>query len=389
MAFVPFSYNVRSLFTRKSTTLLTVFSIGATVAVLAGMLSLQQGFATMFAERGREDLAVFLRPGADTEGESAFPRDRVQILIKSTPEIQTVENDQPLASAELYLAVRRFKTDGGETNVPIRGVQPMTFRIHGDDFRVVDGRMPKQGADEVIVGRRLTDRIRNCHVGDELRINIGRFRVVGVFASKGGYESEIWGDADRLMAALERSVFSRVIAVLKDPKELPRLAARLKDDKQVPAKVLNERDYLKNQTGRLSQAIVWLGTFLGLIMGIGAVFTGTNAMLSALDARTHEIGILLSVGFRPWAVFVAFLLEAALVGLLGGVFGCLLVLPLNGVQAGTTNFETFSEVVFAFRTTPTVLVVAVLFSMGLGLLGGAIPALKAARLPPTTAMRRG
>ncbi len=389
MSFVPFSYNIRSLFTRKSTTLLTVFSIGATVAVLAGMLSLQQGFTTMFAERGREDLAVFLRPGADSEGNSAFPRDRVQILIKNTPEIQTVDYEQPLASAELYLAIRRLKVDGGETNVPIRGVQPMSFRIHGNDFRIVEGRMPALGADEAIVGRRLPDRIRNCRVGDELHINTGRFRVVGVFASKGGYESEIWGDADRLMAVLQRSVFNRVIAVLKDPADLPRLAERLKNDKQAPAKVLNEKVYLQNQTGMLSQAIALLGAFLGVIMGIGAVFTGTNAMLSALDARTHEIGILLSVGFRPWAVFVAFLLEAALVGLLGGLFGCLLVLPLNGVQAGTTNFATFSEVVFAFRTTPTVLLVAVLFSMSLGLLGGAIPALKAARLPPTAAMRRG
>ncbi len=390
MAFVPFSYNTRSLLARKSTTLLTVFSIGATVAVLAGMLSLQQGFATMFAERGREDLAVFLRPGATSEGESAFPRDRAQILMKSTPEIQTVEHDQPLASAELYLAIRRFKVDGGETNVPIRGVQPMTFRIHGDDFRILQGRMPRTGADEVIVGQKLTDRIRNCHLGDELHINIGRFRVVGVFACKGGYESEIWGDADRLMAALQRSVFSRVIAVLKDPKTLPELAKRLEDkDKRVPAKVLSEREYLQNQTGVLSAAFIWLGAFLGVIMGIGAVFTGTNAMLSALDARSHEIGILLSIGFRPWAVFVAFLLEAMLVGALGGIFGCLLVLPLNGMQAGTTNFETFSEVVFAFKTTPTVLGTAVLFSIALGLVGGAIPAAKAARLPPTAAMRRG
>ncbi|MHC4899040.1 MAG: ABC transporter permease, partial [Planctomycetota bacterium] len=366
-----------------------VFGIGATVAVLAGMLSLQQGFATMFAERGREDLAVFLRRGATSEGESAFSRDRAQILIKNTAEIQDVEYGQPLASAELYLAIRRFKVDGGETNVPIRGVQPMTYRIHGDEFRIVQGRRPAPGADEVIVGQKLTDRIRNCQIGDELRINIGRFRVVGVFQSKGGYASEIWGDADRLMAALQRSFFSRVIGVLRNPKDLPALAARLENDKQVPAKVLNEKDYLKNQTRSLSTAFIWLGAFLGVIMGIGAVFTGTNAMLSALDARTHEIGILLSIGFRPWAVFVAFLLEATLVGMLGGVFGCLLVLPLNGMQAGTTNFETFSEVVFAFRTTPTVLLVAVLFSMGLGLLGGAIPAWKAAGLPPTAALRRG
>ena len=137
MALVPLNYTVRSLFTRRSTTILTICSMGATVAVLAGVLALQQGFATMFVEHGRTDLVVLLRPGATSEGESAFPRDRSDILIKSSPEIALGSDGQPLASAEVYLAVRRFKVDGGETNVPIRGVQPKTFEIHGDDLQAV------------------------------------------------------------------------------------------------------------------------------------------------------------------------------------------------------------------------------------------------------------
>ena len=176
---------------------------------------------------------------------------------------------------------------------------------------------------------------------------------------------------------------------MKDPMTIEALSERIKKDKQVLAKVLSEKTYLSNQTGTLSALFIILGSFLSVIMGIAAVFTGTNSMLSALAGRVHEIGILLSMGFRPIAIFVAFLLESVLIGLLGGIVGCLLVLPLSGVQTGTTNFQTFSEVVFAFRMTPTVLVSAVLFAMFLGLVGGAVPAWKASRLRPTEALRRG
>ena len=152
---------------------------------------------------------------------------------------------------------------------------------------------------------------------------------------------------------------------------------------------MDERTYLENQTRALSTTFYILGTFLSAIMGLAAVFTGTNAMLSALAARVHEIGILLAMGFRPFAIFFSFQLEAILIGLIGGVVGCLVVLPLNAVQTGTTNYATFSEVVFSFRTTPMVLATAVIFAMVLGMLGGAIPAWKASRLRPTEALRRG
>jgi len=389
VAFVPLSYGVRSLWVRRASTVLTVFGIASTVAVLAGLLALQQGFAAMFAAHGRADLAVFLRPGAGSEGESAFGREDVDVLVKSVPEIATDGDGRPLAAAELYLAVRRRKLDGGETNVPIRGVQPATFALRGDEVRLVEGRRFAPGTDEVIVGRALVDRIRGCRLGDVLSVNTTPFRVVGAFESEGAFRSEVWGDADRLMEALERPVFNRVIAQVRPGTDVAALSARLEEDKRVAAKVLREDEYLQGQTTALSAVFVFLGTVLSLLMGLAAIFTGTNSLLSAVSARTHEIGVLLSLGFRPWAIFVSFLFEALMLGLLGGAVGCLVVLPLDGVQTGTTNFQTFTEVAFAFRTTPLVLGVAVALAVVLGLLGGAFPAWRAARLPPVAALRRG
>jgi ABC-type antimicrobial peptide transport system permease subunit len=389
VAGVPLSYNVRGLFVRRTSTILTVIGIGATVAVLAGVLALQQGFATLFAESGREDIAVFLRPGATSEGESAFQRSRADILVKSTDEIAQDESGRPLASAETYLAVRLRKLDGGETNVPIRGVEQMSFDLRGEDVRIAEGRRFLPGTDEVVVGRSLTSRIRGCAVGEVIVLNTTPFRVVGVFDHDGPFASEIWGDVERMMGALERPVYSRVIARLRPDADLAALTERLESDKQVPAKVLSEREYLTGQTAILSGILIGLGAFLALVMGTAAVFTGTNTMLAALSARTHEIGVLLSIGFRPLSIFTSFVRESLLLGLLGGIVGTLLVIPLNGVRTGTTNFQTFTEVAFAFRVTPTVLATAIAFAVLLGLLGGAWPAWRAARLEPTEAMRRG
>ena len=387
MALVPFRYNLRSLLVRSSSTLLTVCAIGATVAVLAGMLSLQQGFKTLFEEKGRADLAVFLRKGATSEGESGLTREQCDILTKEVPEVQLDAAGKPLASAELFLAVRLRKFDGGETNVAMRGIEPMTFAIHGDDIRIVAGRMPKPGSDELIVGEGLVDRIRNCKPDDTLRINTVTFRIVGTFTGKGGYRSEIWGDLERLSAALQRPVRSRVLAKVAQGTDLAAVQERYTSDLRLQPKVQSERDYLASQTQRLTITFTFLGGFLALIMGIAAIFTGTNSMLSAISARTHEIGILKAIGYRPFAIFASFLGEALLLGVLGGVVGCLLVLPFQGQETGTMN-QTFSEATFAFRTTPTVMIAAITFAATLGLVGGMFPAWRAARMTPTQALRR-
>jgi putative ABC transport system permease protein len=388
MAFVPLTYTTRSLIERRSSTVLTVVAIGATVAVVSGVLALQQGFQTLFTESGRDDVVVLLRKGANSEGESGFPRDRAEIIIKGTPEVLVGKDERPLASGELYLAVRRHKEDGGETNVPIRGVQPATFDIHGPRLRFVEGQRPAPGADEVIVGKSLVGRIRDCRLGQVIQLNTTPFRVVGIFEHDGPYGSEIWGDAERMSEALERPGFSRILAQVQPGTDVAAMAARLDADMQVPCKVLTERAYLSSQTSALSAVLLVLGFWLALVMGIAAVFTGTNTMLAALASRTHEIGILLAIGFRPFSVFVAFLFESMLLALVGGIVGCLMALPLNGMRTGTTNFNTFTEIAFAFRITPTVLLTAVGFSLVLGLLGGTVPAIMASRLRPTQALRR-
>lgn len=388
MALVPLRYNLRSLWVRRLSTLLTMAAIAATVAVLAGMLSLQQGFVQLFEERGREDLAVFLRKGASSEGESGLTREQCELLTKEVPELLRDEEGRPLAGAELFLAVRRPKSDGGETNVALRGVEPVTFAIHGDDVRIVAGENFAPASDELIVGEGLVGRFPDCRVGAVMQINTVPFRVTGVFAAKGGYRSEIWGDLERLSEALERPVRSRVLARVVPGTDLAGIEERYADDLRVQPRVQSERDYLASQTENLSETFGILGAFLSVIMGIAAVFTGTNAMLSAIASRTHEIGVLQSIGYRPGAIFASFLFEAALLGVLGGVLGCVLVLPLQGVETGTMN-QTFSEVTFAFRTTPFVLVTAIVFAALLGVLGGAFPALRAARMSPTEALRRG
>ncbi len=365
-----------------------MLGIAATVATVAGVLALQQGFATLYAENGRADLAVVLRPGATSEGVSSFSRESALRIAKSTPEFALDEDGAPLASLECFLAVRRFRVDGGETNVPLRGVQPQTFRLRGDELRIAEGRNFVAGTDEVIVGRSITGRIANCRLGDVLTINVTPFKVVGIFECDGPFESEIWGDFDRMLSALDRFGPNRVLGRLAAGSDVEAMDERMRASPDTPAAVTTERDYLTSQTEVLSAILVFLGGFLGLIMGVAAVFTATNTMLSAIASRTHEIGILLASGFRPLAIFLSFLFEATLLGLLGGIVGALLVLPLNGIQTGTTNFQTFTEVAFGFRITSSVLLTAIVFSLVLGVFGGTLPALRAARMTPTNALRR-
>ena len=474
--FVPLSYNLRSLFVRRSATLLTVLGIGSTVAIVSGVIALQQGFQSMFVAGGRDDVALFLRPGANSEGDSQFSRDRGLKLIKSVPEIEIGEHG-PIASMEAYLAVLLSPVRGGVTNVPLRGVQPMSFEIRKDELKIVEGVNFKPGNDELIVGKRLVDRIQNCRIGDVIQLNKTPFRVVGVFDHPGQFGGEIWGDLDRLLSAMGRYGPNRVIAQLKpgsdigavdpmaafsaeDPEDgiasilngalqpddakatLDRMlaaypnwrdlsdlsaeqlaaqfslgaqgpevgaaivkylaearttldpkpgsmAARLQEDPEVPAKVFSEKQFLQSQTVVLTIMLVGLGLGLAVIMGLAAIFTATNTMLSALAARAHEIGILLAMGYRPFPIFVSFMFEALVLGLSGGIVGALMALPFNGVRAGTMNFQTFTEMAFAFRVTPLVLGVAIALSLMLGLLGGAWPAWRAARLKPTIALRQG
>ena len=385
---VPLSYNLRSLWVRKSSTFLTVLGLGATVAIVSAVLALQQGFQTMFTAGGREDLAVFLRPGATGEGDSIFRRDLGDRLMKTLSEIES-DALGPMASMECYLAVLAKRMDGGETNVPLRGVQPATFRLRARELSIVAGRNLVPGSDEVIIGKSLVGRIQNTELDDVIVLNTTPFRVVGHFECPGAFASEIWGDLERFLPTLGRYGPNRILAKVRDGTDIVALSKRLEDDKEVPAKALSEREYLASQTKRFSKVLKGLGVVLGVIMGVGAIFAATNTMLASVASRTSEIGILLALGYRPIPIFLSFQFEALLLGFAGGLVGCLFALPFNGIETGAMNWNTFTEFAFAFRVTPLVLVVAVGFAVLLGLVGGAWPAWRAARMKPTEALRQG
>ncbi|MBI3892451.1 MAG: ABC transporter permease [Candidatus Wallbacteria bacterium] len=384
----PLIYNLYSLLVRWPSTLLTTASIGATVAVIAGVMALQQGFSALYETGGRPDILVFLRPGATSEGESAFPKEQVRILTMETPEVGFDERGWPMAGGELYLAVRRVKEGGGETNVPIRGVTPASLALASPKLAFLEGRAFTPGRDEVVVGRSLVGRIQHCRLGDTITINTTPFHVVGIFGYDGPFQSEIWGDLERLGQVLKRETISRVIGRARPGCDVAALRKRLESDKRVPSKVMTEREYLQSQTRALSVTLWILGMFLAVVMGTGAVFTGTNTMLAMVAARTHEIGVLVTLGFRPAAVFFSFMMESILLGLAGGVLGCFIVWPLHGVRTGTTNFQTFTEVAFAFKVTPQVLATAVGLATILGLIGGLLPAWRAATAKPIEVLRR-
>jgi ABC-type lipoprotein release transport system permease subunit len=396
---VPLNYPLRSLRVRWSPSLFSALGIGLTVAVLGGVLALREGFQTVLAETGRDDVLVYLRPGAQSEGESIvrYPGDsailktRPEVALSATPaETAWLPAGQPLAASESYLGIKLEKVDGsGTTIVTVRGIEPASLAIQGSRWRVLEGgRPPTFGADEVVVGRPLASRIRNCRVGETLVFNVTPFKVVGIFEHDGAYSSEIWGDVDRITAATQRPFRQRVVAKVKPGTDPDAVAKELEDDKRVPVKAQTERAYYRSQTSRLGDVLLFLATVLTSLMGAAAVLGAVNTMLAAVGARTREVGILVALGYRGSSVFLSFLFEAALIGALGGLIGCLLVLPLNGIQTGTTNWNTFTEVSFAFRVTPALLARAVLVAVVLGLLGGAVPAWRASRLVPTAALRR-
>jgi len=384
---LPIRYSLRNLTVRRSAAALTALGIAMTVAVFAGVLSLNAGFEQLYEPRGDTGLAIFMRPGATSEGESAIQREEADILLKERPEIARNAEGRPLAAAETYLAVYMEKTDGGLTNVPLRGVQPMSIELRGDKVKLVDGRWFEWGSDEVVVGRPLTQRMRGCRIGDVITLNTATFRVVGVIQSSSAEGGEIWGDVDRMMAALQRPVFSRVVARVVPGTDIAALSEELQDDARIPAQVLDEQSYLAKQTTFTGGMLKFLAFFLSAVMGVAAVLGAINTMLAAVAARTHEIGVLLAIGYSRFSIFLAFLVESALIGLIGGLLGLLIALPFNGHETGLSNWNTFTEVSFAFRLTPQLALQSFILAFLLGLIGGALPALRAARLKPVEAFR--
>jgi putative ABC transport system permease protein len=385
---LPLRYNVRNVRVRWQLTLLAIGGIALVVAVFTVLMSMSAGFERALRSTGRPDNAIIVQRGSGSELTSAVPiADRNMIVVDER--VARDASGQPLASWEWVIVIGLPRlSDGQPANVTLRAVPPLAFEVRGG-IDVVEGRRFTPGLDEVIVGKRLTERIAGLAIGQDVKYQQKRFRIVGLFESTGGaFESEIWGDFDTLGAVFQRGAGSNSLVVrMKDPATIPELDRWIRAQPQMQLQALSERRYYEEQSGPLSRTLRGLATFVALVMGVGAVFGAINTMYAIVSARTREIGTLRALGFSRRSILAAFLIESVILAVVGGVIGCLLAFPMNGFSTGTGQTQSFSEIAFAFRITPQILATSMLFAVLMGVLGGLLPALRGSRMPITSALR--
>ena len=384
---IPFSYNLRSVLGRPWATLATAVGIGMVVAILVLALALANGFQAALVETGSPSNVIVLRKGADSELSSGVSREGANIL-RALPDVAAGADGRPLVSPEVLVLINQERQNGrGTSNVTIRGVDREGLALR-DKVRIVAGRDIAPGAAEVIVGKRIADRFEGFHLGDRVRLSRRDFTVVGHFTAGGsGFESEVWGDNAVLMPVLRGDVFQSVTFRMKDPTRFAAIKQQLEADPRLGVQLKRESDYYADLAGTLATTMRVAGIFIVIIMAVGAIFAAMNTMFASIGSRSREIATMLTLGFGPGAIMLAFLVESILIAFAGGVIGCLLALPINGTATSTTNFSTFSEIAFAFQITPMILGIGIVFALGLGVVGGILPAWKASRQPLAAAMR--
>ena len=375
---IPLKYNLRSLWVRRVSTLMTALGIGLTVAVLVIMMALVRGLDATFVDTGYETDLVVIRKGSQNETNSYFNRDLFQ-TVKFLPEIARDENDQPWAVGELIVVINSERREGETSNIVIRGTSDLGFQMR-PEVRIVEGRRHRKGVRELIVSQSLSRRFKNMALGDRLRISDNDWAIVGIFdASRTAYDSEIWGDYDEISLAWDRPIYVSILVRAASPQGVSEIQKRIEEDRRIQLQAIPQKEYYRGQTIS-SIGLKALGSFIGIVMGIGSCFAAMNMMYSTVMSRFKEIGTLRVLGFRKRSILASFLIEAILIALLGGLVGCLIALPVHGVSTGTTNFSSFSEVLFQFRITPSIVLLATGFAGLVGILGGFLPALRAARL---------
>ena len=381
-------FNVRTLPERKGASVAALFGIAGVVAVLVGVLSIAQGFRHAMSVSGKPDTAVVMRSGADTEMMSGLSRETARIVAESEGVARNASG--PMASAEIFVIINLPKRGTEkDANVPLRGVGRAAFDVR-DEVTIVEGRPFEWGKNEVIVGVGASREFVGLEL--EATIPVGResWNVVGLFSSNGGIEeSEIWTDAAVLQPAYRRSnSFQAVYAKLESAGAFQDFKDRLTTDPRLNVKVVRQTDYYAEQSTMIYNLITGLGTLVAGLMGVGAVFGALNTMYSAVSSRTREIATLRALGFSEAPIVVSVLLEALVLALFGGTIGAgLAYLVFDGFRAATINWQSFSQVAFAFTVTPGLLVQGIVCAALIGLVGGLFPAIWAARLPIATALR--
>jgi len=384
---IPFSYTFRNLWARKLTTLLTAGGMALVVFVFATVLMLEEGLRKTLVDTGSYDNVVVTRRSSQTEVQSAI--DRVQAaIIESQPEVAFGADGERLVSKETVVLVNLIKRDSDRpTNVMIRGVGAHGLTLR-PQVKIIEGRMFRPGSSEIIAGRSAAERFKGAGIGETQWFGLRNWSVVGTFdAGKSGFDSEIWGDADQLMQAFRRPVYSVVLFKLNDPERFADVKARLENDQRLTVEAKRENLFYAEQSQVLANFIKYLGLTLSIIFSVGAVIGAMITMYASVASRTAEIGTLRALGFRKRSVLAAFLLESVLLGMVGGCVGLFLASFMQFFTISTMNWQSFSELAFSFTLTPDIAVKTLLFALIMGMVGGFLPAIRAARLNIIDALR--
>lgn len=384
---LPLSYNVRSIAGRWQVTLLAVGGIALVVAVLLVLTAMANGFRVALRATGSRANAIVTQRGSSGEVTSGLSRDNASMIVVDSRVARDTDG-KPLASPEIVVVASLPRTtDGAEVNVTVRGVSPMAFKVR-QGVRIEQGRAFTPGLYELVVGKKAADRYAGAQIGKTISLQRRSWTVVGVFSSEGsGFESEVWGDVDVMGPAFNRANgYQSLTLRLKDPSSVKAFDADLQRNPAMQVQMSSELDYYEKQAGQTAATLTVLAVFVGVVMGIGAVFGAMNTMYGLVASRTREIGTLRALGFSRSAVLVAFMIESAFLAFAAGIVGCLLALPVNAMS-GATGGANFSEIAFAFRLSPVWLGIAVVAAVLMGIFGGLFPSLRAARTPITAALR--
>jgi ABC-type antimicrobial peptide transport system permease subunit len=384
---IPLSYIVRNLWTRKLTTALTAGGMALVVFVFATVLMLEEGLRNTLVQTGTADNAVVIRRSSVTEVQSAVDRSQAAIAT-SAPEVAYGADGEPMVSKEVVVLINLDKRGSRKpSNVVIRGVGLKGAALR-PQVKLVEGRMFRPGSSEIITGRAIAQRFKGAGLNETLRFGGREWTVVGLFDAGGsGFDSEIWGDGDQLMQAFRRNAYSVVILELVSADRLEEFRARLESDQRLTLETKRETVFYAEQSEMLANFIRILGLTLSVIFSMGAIIGAMITMYAAVSNRTAEIGTLRALGFQRRSILAAFLLESLFLSLLGGAIGLFVASFMQLVSVSTMNWQSFSEIAFTFTLTPRIVVQSLLFAAFMGLLGGVLPAARAARLKIVDALR--
>jgi ABC-type antimicrobial peptide transport system permease subunit len=380
-------YTLRNLMVRKLTTALTVVGMGLVVFVAASVMMLAHGLETTLVATGSDDNAIFVRKAANTETISLVMRDDAGVAT-TQPEVAVSSDGTPIAASEIVILVSLDKAGTTDAaNVVLRGTQPKALELRRN-VQLVEGRMFTPGTSEIVVGRSATKNYAGCKIGQSVRFAMREWTIVGMFDAHGaGFDSELWGDADQVQQAFRRTIYSSVTVRLRDPSQFEQLKTRMETDPRLTVDVKREKEYYAAQSEMMSGFIRVMGTVISVVFSIGAMIGAMITMYAAVANRTREIGTMRAIGFPRRRVLTVFLIEAIWLSLLGGGVGVLAAAMMSFVHVSTTNWTTFSELAFGFALSPSIVIGSFAFAIVMGLVGGFLPAVRAARADIINSLR--